>query len=562
MKICVVNLTTKDIAEDVRESNLNKVEYCEKHSLHHRFYLGRASKRHAQWDKIQCLMQNLAEYDYVVWIDSDAVFNNFDTSLKRLIEENSEYDALFCSDVCYSEGQNHLLINSGVMIFKNTQWSFQFLSKVWHSAEDYTVENLNKHSYEGFPHEQGKLCEILLREDQDKFKIFQSEVFNQHPNYASDQTFIVHFMGSRQTEEHIETFRRRVREINEKLNIDASSDIDYIELNPLRICVVSLYTENIKDVAEVTVPNKEQYCSKHGYSFFVKEGRLSLRHPGWDKIKLISGKMEEEFDYFVWIDNDAYITNQDIRLDFICLNHGDINLIICSESEPLDRLDPSTDFGKLANLRFVNSGVFIIKNNGWGRQFLDEVWVTRSNTNQGIEASHAEIHSNIFTYDFWPFEQGPLHIVLSKRNPEDYKILASNVMNSFSTRHSKQDFICHFVGNHNNASNIIDYVQNLNEDIAEKTLLKEGEKKINFRGQMCYLTYRIYENGENILLKYSWDFRNTKEKNLSHCFRINGRREICFGSESTGRLICGHGDTIEHSYEWFGEKEWCRLSIH
>ena len=560
MKICVVNLTTKDIAEDVHESNLNKIKYCERHDLDYRFYLGRASKRHAQWDKIQCVMQNLAEYDYVVWMDSDAIFSNFDVSLEKLIEENSEYDALFCSDVCYSEGQNHLLVNSGVMVFKNTKWSFDVLSKVWHSVEDYVVDNLKKHSYEGFPHEQGKLCDILSREDEKKYRIFPAEKFNQHPNYVNDQTFIVHFMGSRQTEEHIDTFRQKVRKTNDRLGVTAA-EVNYIELKPLNICVVSSYTENIKDVADITVPNKRKYCDRHGYSLCVNEGRLSLRHPGWDKIKLISGKMGEEYDYFVWIDNDALITNEDLRFDFICLNHGDKNLVICSEGESVTSLDPSIDFNLLSNLRLLNTGVFVIKNNDWGRQFLNEVWETKSNTNRGVDASHGEIQSNSFTYDFWPFEQGPLHIVLSKRDPDDYKVLKNTVMNTFRNQHSKQNFICHFVGVHNDARGIVDYMRRLNDyDIANKILVQEDEKEIRFKGRKCHLNYKIYKgDGEEMLLKYVWDFSETKKKNISHVFRINGRREISFGSEETGCVVYRNGDTIEHSYEWFGEKEWIRI---
>lgn len=567
MRICVVNLTTKDIVDDVYESNLNKIKYCQKYNLDYRFYLGRASKRHAQWDKIQCVMQNLPEYDYIVWIDSDAIFNNFDISLEKFIEENSNYDALFCSDVCYSKGQNHLLVNSGVMIFKNTKWSFEILSKVWHSVEDYSIDTLNKHSYDGFPHEQGKLCDILLREnEQNKFKIFPSATFNQHPNSSNDQTFIVHFMGSRQTKEHINTFQQKVKKANSRLNINNLDPINYINLKPLNLCIISSYTDNIKDVADITVSNKKKYCEKHGYALAINEGRLSLRHPGWDKIKLISNKINiETYDYFIWIDNDAYITNENLRFDFICANYHNKNLIICSESESsnITYLDPNTDFNILSNLRLINTGVFIIKNNSWGKEFLDEIWNTKSNTNQGIQGSHSEIHSNSFTYAFWPFEQGPLHIVLSRRNPSDYQILKNYVMNIFKNQHQKQHFICHFVGNNNNAQNIIDYISQLNnDDIINKTLLQETSHEILFKNNKCYLQYNIYQNNDNLdmcLLKYTWDFSNTKEKNLSHCFRINNDKEISFGSEHSGQFSYKKNDTIEHSYDWFGEKKWIKL---
>lgn len=568
MKICVVNLTTKDIVDDVYESNLNKIKYCEKYNLDYRFYLGRASKRHAQWDKIQCVMQNLAEYDYVIWIDSDAVFNNFKVSIKDIIIENFQYDALFCSDVCYAKGQNHLLVNTGVMIFKNTKWSFDILSKVWNSIDDYQIDKLKKHSYDGFPHEQGKLCDMLLRENnQTTFKIFPSDKFNQHPNSSNDDTFVVHFMGSRQTEDHISTFKNKVKEINNRLGLSNCKDaINYIKLKPLNICIISSYTDNIADVANITVSNKQKYCNKHGYECFINTGRLSLRHPGWDKIKLIYEKMSTEFyDYFVWIDNDAYITNENIRFDFICSNYSDKNFIICSEDSAagIDRLDKNINFNELSNLRLINTGVFIIKNNNWGKNFLNDIWNTKSNTNQGINASHSEIRNNSFTYDFWPFEQGPLHIVLSKKSQEDYKILDNKVMNTFKNNHSKHNFICHFVGNHNDINKINNYISQLNnDDINNKILIQEKTHMVYFKHYTCLLKYKIYEDiteTAHLLLKYEWDFSETKEKNLSHCFRINGDRQISFGSEPMGSFVFKAKDNIEHSYDWFGEYKWTKL---
>jgi hypothetical protein len=162
MRICVVTLFTEEIEKESKLSTLNKKKYCEKYNIDYRFFYGRASERHAQWDKIQCLIQTLPEYDYVVWMDSDTVFNNFNISLIDLIDRNLNYDGLLCSDVCYSEGVTHLMVNTGVMIFKNTEWSSRLLNKVWNSVPDYSLTKLDKHSYDGFPHEQGKMCEELV----------------------------------------------------------------------------------------------------------------------------------------------------------------------------------------------------------------------------------------------------------------------------------------------------------------------------------------------------------------------------------------------------------------
>jgi len=566
MKICVVTLFTEEIEKESKLSTLNKKKYCEKYNIDYRFFYGRASERHAQWDKIQCVLQTLPEYDYVVWMDSDTVFNNFDISLLDLINDNINFDSLFCSDVCYTEGVNHLMVNTGVMLFKNSEWSFELLSKVWNSINDYSLTKLNKHSYEGFPHEQGKICEILLNEDTSKYKIFPQSKFNTHPNMANDSTFVIHYMGSRQSEKHLSDFINSVKKINTKLNIDENENFETIKLKKLKICVISHYTENLQNVANITLPNKDLYVKKHGYDFKYYKGRLSNRHPGWDKIKLLKEiATNSDYDYLVWMDNDTYITNTDLRLDFICNTNHNKNLIIASEDthREIKNLDPSFDYNQLHNLRIVNTGVMIFKNNEWFINFLDEVWNTKSNTNKGFEFSHKEIIDNKFNYDYWPFEQGPIHLVLSKSNKEYYKIVNSDLINKFKTSHKKQNFICHFVGEGSNDFAIKNYVDGLNKD-NEKNLVKNIVVDVPFKNKKAKLELNIYKTDNNFLLKYIWDYSDIKIDHLSHSFQIvegESKKQIDFASNKMGSFQISNLENkkIYHSYDWFGEYEWSQI---
>jgi hypothetical protein len=566
MRICVVTLFTEEIEVESKLSTLNKKKYCEKYGIDYRFFYGRASERHAQWDKIQCLIQTLPEYDYVVWMDSDTVFNNFDKSLSDLIKNNQQYDSLFCSDVCYTEGVTHLMVNTGVMVFKNTDWSSNLLNKVWNSVKDYSIHKLDKHSYDGFPHEQGKMCEELTRENTDKFKIFPSTEFNTHPNTSNNETFVIHYMGSRQSESHLSTFIDSVKKINNRLGIDEKESFDVIELKKLNICVVSHFTENITNVANITIPNKEEYSKKHNYDFKYHKGRLSNRHPGWDKIVYLKEILStNKYDYVVWIDNDAYITNPEIRFDFICNNDPDKKLIIASEDNyrTVNELSSSLNYNELHNLRIINTGVFILKNDEWSIKFLNDVWETKSNTNSGVNSSHKEILDGNFNYDYWPFEQGPIHIVLSKSNNEDYKIVKSEILNKFRNVHKKHNFICHFVGEGSNDVSIKSYVESLS-DKDNGVLIKDLDVLVPFKGNDVLLKVKIYQQSELYTLKYIWDFSKTGEENLSHSFQIiNGttKRQIDFNSEFSGSFEFRELNNIKinHSYDWFGEYEWKQI---
>lgn len=49
------------------------------------------------------------------------------------------------------------MINTGVMIMKNTYKSIQLLNDIWDSCPEYTINELDKYSYSGYPHEQGSI---------------------------------------------------------------------------------------------------------------------------------------------------------------------------------------------------------------------------------------------------------------------------------------------------------------------------------------------------------------------------------------------------------------------
>lgn len=83
------------------------------------------------WAKFKGIIDYLDNYDYIVWLDSDAVFMNFDVSFEQIIEYAGRDH-----DIIISEDDNG--INSGVFIVKNSNMGKWLMKEMW--DQDFLVE--------------------------------------------------------------------------------------------------------------------------------------------------------------------------------------------------------------------------------------------------------------------------------------------------------------------------------------------------------------------------------------------------------------------------------------
>lgn len=91
----------------------------------------RLSDRAPAWDKCLVILRELPKSDYVVWIDSDAIVLSASRLLK-LIQDNSSSFMLSQTAA--------LGFNSGLLIFKNCDMSYDFLYNVW-AQDQYVHDN-------------------------------------------------------------------------------------------------------------------------------------------------------------------------------------------------------------------------------------------------------------------------------------------------------------------------------------------------------------------------------------------------------------------------------------
>lgn len=123
--------------------------------------------------------------------------------------------------------------------------------------------------------------------------------------------------------------------------------------NQPKIAIVSLFNERHKDLAKYTWTNKQRYAAKHNYLTVAKTDNFSVEQVHFDKFQHILDVMKQhpDVDWVWWLDNDAMITNFDIRLENLVDN--DFHIIM------------ATDIAAL------NTGSFITRNSPQARAWLE-----------------------------------------------------------------------------------------------------------------------------------------------------------------------------------------------
>lgn len=129
MRIAILTLSIGEkFKEKMKYAILSKVEYCKKHKYDliddESVY---DKTRPIAWSKILLIKKYLPMYDYVFWIDADAIILNFEHRLE---------DKIFLlngKDICITTVFG--MINTGVILLKNTENSMRFVNLVYDQTQ-------------------------------------------------------------------------------------------------------------------------------------------------------------------------------------------------------------------------------------------------------------------------------------------------------------------------------------------------------------------------------------------------------------------------------------------
>jgi hypothetical protein len=149
----------------IRWDNYGKCDYGDFSSLNHHEYANKHGYSyvkkivndedykdwHPTWIKIDVIRTYLPIFDYIVWIDADAVFHNKEIKVEDFIENDVDL-VIPKLEIDRVSGIVHTNTTTGFMIWKNSEWSLNILNELWN--------NPNEHRFEHY-HEQSRLDELL-----------------------------------------------------------------------------------------------------------------------------------------------------------------------------------------------------------------------------------------------------------------------------------------------------------------------------------------------------------------------------------------------------------------
>ncbi|CAG8557499.1 11122_t:CDS:2, partial [Cetraspora pellucida] len=262
---------------------------------------------------------------------------------------------------------------------------------------------------------------------------------------------------------------------------------DYLSISPVSIChhhispsiaiVTSSYfhdrfnncTTPMIDVAYMVSENKRTYAQKHGYAFVPRSLEFQPYQSYNRKLKT-QGRIDAVkkvlpyYDWVLWIDSDAIITNPEISLQ--SLFNQFYQLVISKKKKQNKANKISTKNNTIENVSqtlkkkseeyyyeevsrpkkdiMLNAGVFLIKNSKWSMKFLNNIQKIKDMDNRKKT------------------EQASIWNLLSKQPALKNHILLlrdDHVFNTFPDVWKKDDFILHCASYTCPAKFMLDYFE-------------------------------------------------------------------------------------------------------
>lgn len=149
-------------------------------------------KSDKRWNKVKILINAFKgwakDVDYLMWVDADIIFLNLNFKIEEILRWNPEAHIIASAE----HSQSDSVMNSGSIIFKNTEWTRKFLTAWWGRPHD------RRNSADQDRLTEQYLVEIKKKKNKTKFLILSADEINSNPPAWINQkphNSMVHLMG-------------------------------------------------------------------------------------------------------------------------------------------------------------------------------------------------------------------------------------------------------------------------------------------------------------------------------------------------------------------------------
>lgn len=307
------------------------------------------------WYKIRVIQKLLKDnYDYVLWVDCDSHFNNYDLTIEMLSTTmGTQHCMLF-----HLLNELTLHIQAGVFLVKNTPFTDTLLNFIWDTdvkANQMEQFMINYH-YTRDPDFYKYIC--LFPEGSTTMQSIPG--VNENKN-----SLLFHYPGD---------YRHRMPTVSSS------------EKKRIAVCTMILGDtegEQARYEAKMSLNLKSHktYCDKHGYDYVCLRSLLDIgidlsksddvRAYTCYKLKLIQKLLKDGYDYVLWVDSDSHFNNYDMRIETIAAAMGtDSCMLFDVLRDPVISLH-------------IQAGVFLVRNIPFTNTLLNFIWDTYTESEFG-----------------------------------------------------------------------------------------------------------------------------------------------------------------------------------
>lgn len=253
-KIAIVSQNTPNLVKDYyKEARNNHLMYCNRHNYsYYVFYdnlaeeVKKGESPKISWSKTKACLNVVENHDYTMWIDADAIFANQNIKIEDRINEYPDKDYYLCKDP-----KTHF-VNSGVMIWKNSNNSIDMLNKWWDM----------EHIPYGKGGDQLPLGNFLKnnKEFDNEWHHFEEREMNCYPTNYHPYDYIIHYMGVKSKiniNKRISIWNDYIKHEKEEVKIYVSMTTIPERLTNLPLVIEKLLQNTIKpNKIVINVPKK------------------------------------------------------------------------------------------------------------------------------------------------------------------------------------------------------------------------------------------------------------------------------------------------------------------